>query len=74
MLLTSESRSRRKHFTPPTPPSKNEFFGVKGERGKKVQEFLFDELWRETKRQMRSIEVNDGRRTVRQVRGGGGLE
>lgn len=31
--------------------------GVKGERGKKVQELLFDELWRETKRQMRSIQV-----------------
>lgn len=30
---------------------------VQGERGKKVQELLFDELWRETKRQMRSIEV-----------------
>ncbi|CAM9832338.1 unnamed protein product [Pylaiella littoralis] len=30
-----------------------------GERGKKVQEFLFDELWRETKRQMRSIEVSE---------------
>lgn len=31
---------------------------LQGERGKKVQEFLFDELWRETKRQMRSIEVS----------------
>ncbi|CAN0131020.1 unnamed protein product, partial [Ectocarpus fasciculatus] len=30
-----------------------------GERGKKVQELLFDELWRETKRQMRSIEVSE---------------
>ncbi len=30
---------------------------AQGERGKKVQELLFDELWRETKRQMRSIEV-----------------
>eukprot|EP00903_Cladosiphon_okamuranus_P008796 g8425.t1 len=30
-----------------------------GERGKRVQEFLFDELWRETKRQMRSIEVSE---------------
>lgn len=28
-----------------------------GERGKRVQELLFDELWRETRRQMRSIEV-----------------
>lgn len=31
--------------------------GLQGERGKRVQELLFDELWRETKRQMRSIEV-----------------
>ncbi|CAM9363868.1 unnamed protein product [Scytosiphon promiscuus] len=30
-----------------------------GERGKRVQELLFDELWRETKRQMRSIEVSE---------------
>lgn len=30
-----------------------------GERGKKVQELLFDELWRETKRQMRSIQVSE---------------
>lgn len=42
-------------------------YRVKGQRGKKVQELLFDELWRETKRQMRSIQVkshlfNEGRR------------
>lgn len=33
------------------------FCQMKGDRGKKVQELLFDELWRETKRQMRSIQV-----------------
>lgn len=32
-------------------------FTPQGEEGKRVQEMLFDELWRETMRQLRSVKV-----------------